>query len=160
MSNLNESLIKDFRDFKASISDSIKQKDSALESFKLQIAALESNKTKLLADLTLMTDKFQRADIRLKRAFGEIIALKGRIEKMKTTSFQRMQVKLCTRCHKEYNEKENYNWSCRTHQSTYGGTMWWCCGRRNKDDPGCKYAKHQITENEEETAIMMVGGGY
>lgn len=103
-----------------------------------------------------MNDKYMRTDIRLKRAVGEVIALKGRIEKMKTTSFQRMQVKLCTRCHKEYNEKENYNWSCRTHQSTYGGTMWWCCGRRNKDDPGCKYSKHQITEAEEDGIL---GGG-
>lgn len=35
--------------------------------------------------------------------------------------------------------------------------MWWCCGRRNKDDPGCKYAKHQITEQEEEEGVL--GGG-
>lgn len=27
--------------------------------------------------------------------------------------------------------------------------MWWCCGRRSKEDPGCKYSKHQITEQEE-----------
>lgn len=20
--------------------------------------------------------------------------------------------------------------------------MWWCCGRKNKDDPGCKFSKH------------------
>lgn len=35
--------------------------------------------------------------------------------------------------------------------------MWWCCGRRNKDDPGCKYAKHQITEEQEKEGVL--GGG-
>jgi hypothetical protein len=34
--------------------------------------------------------------------------------------------------------------------------MWWCCGRKNKDDPGCKYAKHSITELEQKGIL---GGG-
>lgn len=39
--------------------------------------------------------------------------------------------------------------------------MWWCCGRKNKDDPGCMYSKHQITEHEDDgtaAAIVMVEG--
>ena len=41
--------------------------------------------------------------------------------------------KTCKACSKEYNEKENFNWSCRQHQSDYGGEMWWCCGKQGKD---------------------------
>jgi len=33
----------------------------------------------------------------------------------------------------DYVEKENFNWSCRMHQSEWGGEMWWCCGKRGKD---------------------------
>ena len=28
-----------------------------------------------------------------------------------------------------YLDSENYNWSCRTHTSEFGGEMWWCCGK-------------------------------
>lgn len=52
------------------------------------------------------------------------------------------QAKTCYYCKTEYNEKENFNWSCRTHQSDWGGTLWWCCGKTNKDQPGCKFGKH------------------
>jgi hypothetical protein len=58
--------------------------------------------------------------------------------------------KTCKNCGKEYNEKENFNWSCRQHQSDYGGEMWWCCGKTGKDQPGCKFSKHESKEDEEE----------
>jgi len=35
----------------------------------------------------------------------------------------------CKNCQKDYLENENFNWSCRTHQSDYGGEIWWCCGK-------------------------------
>ena len=73
--------------------------------------------------------------------------LKKRIEKMKSSTFRAADIRLCRTCHKEFNEKENYNWSCRTHQSDFGGVMWWCCGRRNKEDPGCKYSKHESRDD-------------
>lgn len=38
--------------------------------------------------------------------------------------------KLCKNCAKEYDEKDNLNWSCRQHYSSYGGEMWWCCGKK------------------------------
>jgi hypothetical protein len=28
--------------------------------------------------------------------------------------------------------------------------MWWCCGRRELDAPGCKFAKHESKEDEED----------
>ena len=42
--------------------------------------------------------------------------LKQRIQKLKNRRF-RMEdnQKICKKCGKEYLEKENYNWSCRTH---------------------------------------------
>jgi hypothetical protein len=57
-------------------------------------------------------------------------------------------IKTCRVCTVDYNEKENYNWSCRTHQSEYGGEMWWCCGKKGKDQPGCKFAKHENKDDE------------
>ena len=28
--------------------------------------------------------------------------------------------------------------------------MWWCCGKRGKDQPGCKYSKHECKDDDEE----------
>jgi len=47
-------------------------------------------------------------------------------------------------------EKENYNWSCRIHKSTWGGEMWWCCGKTVKEAPGCLVTKHEAGEMDDD----------
>ena len=39
----------------------------------------------------------------------------------------------CKKCGKDYNDKENFNWSCRTHKSDWSGEMWFCCGKDKKE---------------------------
>lgn len=58
--------------------------------------------------------------------------------------------KTCKNCSKEFSEKENFNWSCKTHRSDYGGEMWWCCGQSGKEAPGCNKSKHDSKDEEEE----------
>eukprot|EP00359_Climacostomum_virens_P003799 CAMPEP_0204917324 /NCGR_PEP_ID=MMETSP1397-20131031/14919_1 /ASSEMBLY_ACC=CAM_ASM_000891 /TAXON_ID=49980 /ORGANISM="Climacostomum Climacostomum virens, Strain Stock W-24" /LENGTH=607 /DNA_ID=CAMNT_0052090117 /DNA_START=269 /DNA_END=2092 /DNA_ORIENTATION=- len=62
----------------------------------------------------------------------------------------RMEEKLCKSCHKVYFESDNFNWSCSTHSSEFSGELWWCCGRVNKDAPGCRKAKHVSKDEDEE----------
>ena len=57
--------------------------------------------------------------------------------------------KQCKYCMRDYLEQENYNWSCRVHQGEWSGEIWWCCGKESKDQPGCKYSKHESKEDEE-----------
>lgn len=28
--------------------------------------------------------------------------------------------------------------------------MWWCCGKKQKDAPGCKFSKHEEKREDEE----------
>ena len=28
--------------------------------------------------------------------------------------------------------------------------MWWCCGKLNKEDRGCKFGKHESKDDEDE----------
>ena len=35
------------------------------------------------------------------------------------------------------------------HLGVWSGEIWWCCGKPNKDQPGCKYSKHESKEDEE-----------
>lgn len=58
--------------------------------------------------------------------------------------------KVCMNCSREYNEKENFNWSCCTHRSDWGGTMWWCCGKTKHNAKGCKFQKHLSQREREE----------
>lgn len=76
--------------------------------------------------------------------------MKERIKKLKTRKGKHdMSHKTCKSCSKEYLEKENFNWSCRMHLGVWSGEIWWCCGKPNKDQPGCKYSKHESKEDEE-----------
>jgi hypothetical protein len=59
-------------------------------------------------------------------------------------------LKICELCSLEYNEKENFKWSCRSHQSNYSGTIWWCCGKKDKKATGCRIGKHHEKADEEE----------
>lgn len=57
---------------------------------------------------------------------------------------------LCKNCGKDYVDSENYNWSCRIHQSEFSGEMWWCCGKTTKEAVGCKFKKHEIRNEDQE----------
>ena len=57
---------------------------------------------------------------------------------------------MCRNCTKEFHEKENFNWSCRIHQSEYGGKIWWCCGKEGENQLGCKFQKHECKDDEDE----------
>lgn len=83
---------------------------------------------------------------------GEREKMKIRIQKLKNRKGKVDQgIKMCRNCGREYHEKENFNWSCRTHRSTeYGGEMWWCCGKRGADVPGCKFSRHETKEDDDD----------
>ena len=59
-------------------------------------------------------------------------------------------LKMCKNCSKEYLESDNFNWSCKTHKSEYGGEMWWCCGKKELNAAGCHTAKHESKEDDED----------
>ena len=77
--------------------------------------------------------------------------MKQRIVKLKNRKGRvDMGIKICKVCGKDYNEKDNLNWSCRQHVSQYSGEMWWCCGKRGADAPGCKFSRHEERKDDEE----------
>lgn len=69
------------------------------------------------------------------------------VKKMKTRKTMDIQSRFCVNCGKEYTDKENFNWSCQKHRSSYGDHMWWCCGKRDVNAPGCKLQKHTTKED-------------
>ena len=61
--------------------------------------------------------------------------------------------RICKNCQKVYIESENFNWSCRIHQSEFGDDMWWCCGKPGKDAAGCRISKHESKEDDEDADL-------
>ena len=72
---------------------------------------------------------------------------------MKTKKTMDIQSRFCVNCGKEYTDKENFNWSCQKHRSTYGDHMWWCCGKRDVNATGCKLQKHTQKEDKNDDDV-------
>ena len=80
----------------------------------------------------------------------ECSKMKEKLDRLKQHKFRvNVEFKICKNCGREYTEKENFNWSCRTHSSEYN-LMWWCCGKERKDTPGCNISKHLCKEDDED----------
>ena len=64
--------------------------------------------------------------------------LRQRISQLRQnrTNVSNILSKFCKNCKREYQEKDNLNWSCRVHRSEWGGDIWWCCGKTTKGAPG------------------------
>lgn len=62
--------------------------------------------------------------------------------KLKNRKVVDVNAKFCINCQMDFNEKENYNWSCNYHSATFGEHMWWCCGKREFNAKGCKIGMH------------------
>ena len=63
--------------------------------------------------------------------------------------------KICSNCNKDYFENQNFSWKCRIHKSDYSDEMqvWWCCGKKGRDSPGCKFGKHECKDDEDSDDI-------
>ena len=97
-----------------------------------------------------LTEDTQRAEKQINVLNNEREKMRIKIGKLKRRRNVDLNQKICKNCGLEYLEPENFNWSCRTHRSEYGGEMWWCCGKRSKESQGCKFSKHETKDDEDE----------
>lgn len=101
----------------------------------------------LQEELEKARDQLAKTEKSLKTSNTDNMRMRQRIQKLKTKKGRIDQgIEICRNCGKDYNEKENYNWSCRTHYSEYGGEMWWCCLKFGQKALGCKFDKHDCKE--------------
>jgi hypothetical protein len=116
-----------------------------------RVRHLENERDKFKGQVIALLEKNQKLDLQ-----SRIVNKERDRYKMKVIRMQNMQkksggtqTKICKNCHAEYTDKENFNWSCRTHSSEWGGTVWWCCGKTEKDQPGCKFGKHTSKDDDD-----------
>ena len=112
--------------------DTIKQKfDEKNEDLNKKMKDAEDMKKEASGKVALFTKQVEKLSF-------ENNALKAKLNKLKTRKVVDVNSKFCINCNKDFNEKENFNWSCKVHRSEYGDHMWWCCGKRDYNAQGCK----------------------
>lgn len=89
--------------------------------------------------------KLETTEYNYKILSEEYEKLRQRVKQAKFRQVEVEEEKVCKSCKKIYKEEENYNWSCKIHSSQYSG-IWWCCGKKDKNAPGCKVCMHESKE--------------
>ena len=124
----------------------------------MRVSTMKQKLEKLEADLKRKTEAFDTLQDELLKVEKQNKALLVERDKQKLRITKLISrkgkfdsgLKTCKNCSVEYNEKENFNWSCKQHRGEWGGQMWWCCGKANKDDRGCKFSKHESKDDEDD----------
>ena len=129
-SKLIESLKKEIRDVAStsteisqaykSLSDSCLRTQKAKDKMSIELTArlvnLEKNLAKCKQQKDALFDKWQRLDSQYKLVLKEKDKLKSKLVRLQNVKKQAANVlKTCVNCKEEFSEKENFNWSCRTH---------------------------------------------
>ena len=111
-----------------------------------QIQTLSEQRDKLEEDLHKLTKDLQMLQDEKEKMRARIVKLRNRKGKVD------LGIKTCKNCAKEFHEKNNLNWSCHLHWSLYDAEteMWWCCGKKGKDQKGCTVQKHEVQNEDEE----------
>lgn len=129
--------------------DNIKQSASAQQT----VARLQKKVDQQSSTFDKFMEKFNRLEKKHQLISKERDSLKLKnivlVNKTKNRATDIDIFKLCRHCGLEYSEKENFNWSCRQHTSVWGGSVWWCCGKTDKNNLGCKFDKHREKADEE-----------
>lgn len=113
---------------------------------------------KELASMIEQREDYKAKQSKLEKNYKDLAdayeKLRSRLKQWKARgrNFKDNEEKICSKCRQAYSEKENFHWSCKTHGGTYSANsdMWWCCGKKHKDTPGCLPSKHVSKEEEEE----------
>jgi len=110
-----------------------------------QLQKCEEEKEKLTSELSKTEQNFKDLTDEYEK-----LRLKAKQYRLKRKMYGEEDEKVCKNCQRVFIESENYNWSCRRHQSEYSGEIYWCCGKAGKDTPGCKISRHETKEEDEE----------
>lgn len=111
---------------------------------------------KMKKEVDFYSKNYEELKIYQERANKELELVNKEYEEVckKLSSFKVVEIeKICVNCKKVYQDDSNFNWSCKTHVSQYSSEFWWCCGKTNKDDEGCKITFHTSKEDQEESVI-------
>lgn len=127
---------------------------SMLDNHRLEKSRWIEVNDKLGLDLSFQTGLAEGLKAQVATLTDERTKLRESLKKyrFRRKMYYEQEQKICKKCGREYIEKENFNWSCRTHHSKYSdqANIYFCCGKVGREAPGCRFAKHESKEDDEE----------
>lgn len=136
----------------------LQESKSKLEDSRLRMSREhEDQRMKSLDNLSRMFEEKEvnrkdrdKLSKKLKEMTEDRDKLKQRMKKYRLRRMFDHDTSMCRNCGKDFMKTENFNWSCRTHTSEFGGEMYWCCGKLGKDALGCKFSKHESKDDDDD----------
>lgn len=110
--------------------------------FRSRLNLQEEEKRTAISSKKKVTDALLKLQRHSSEQQNEIDSLNIRIKKLQQRRHADLNKKICQNCTSEYDEEQNFNWSCCTHTREWGGTIWWCCGKTERSAKGCNRKKH------------------
>ncbi|CAI2382899.1 unnamed protein product [Moneuplotes crassus] len=113
------------------------EKSKFIRASKNNINILEQELKQLKEQSSKQKEEIDSLKKSIKVEIEEKNLLLNKINDMKTKRNLNQRKKICYKCNQDFSEKENFRWSCITHQREWSGKMWWCCGSTDHLNPGC-----------------------
>lgn len=138
-------VLEDFKNYDEKRNSFEETKHKILKYYKEFTANLKDELISKKSELEEEKQKNQSLSKQVEGLSSEIASLKKRYIKI-TPGFNQFNEIICQNCKKLFKEAENFNWSCRYHNSEFNGSLYWCCGNTKKDSMGCIIGKHECIE--------------
>ena len=149
---VNEELSKNVGELGATKHSLSQENDRLVVRYKDKMSRLQEAINLLTADRERLKTNLDASEGNLKSLTDEHEKLRNRAKQVKYYQAEREDEKACKNCKKLFRDDENFNWSCKVHSSTFSGDIWWCCGKKGEQAPGCKICMHE--SKQERTQLL------
>lgn len=136
------------------------EKEKLAKVAKEKVTDLHASLQKSEEEREKLAAKFEEAEKNFKDLTEEYEKMRQKAKqyRQRRKQYGEEEEKVCKNCQKVFVEGENFNWSCRRHQTEYSGEIYWCCGKSSRDAVGCKISKHESKEDDEEDNVAKDAG--
>jgi hypothetical protein len=145
-----DNFLTECQDFLSTKETFKKNYEKTFRVFKEKVNFLQSSLSQALQEKDQFKSKSSELEKKLFDCSKELKKLR-KLKKRKTSGVDLEEEKFCSKCSQSFYEKDNFNWSCRTHLGLLQNGFFWCCGKKGKTSPGCVLSKHVAQEEKSET---------
>lgn len=137
-------------------SEALEDRNRVTKAAKDHIQTLQKRLHALEDDCVRLKQEAASNEKRYRDLSEEFAKLRAKMKqyRQRRKAFGEAEERICRNCQRVFVDSENFNWSCRTHQSEFAEGVWWCCGRQGKEASGCRINKHESKEEDEAGEIQ------
>ena len=147
-----DSILSDYKEFLNTKEENTKSHNKMIRVFKERFNSLQNEYAIILQEREALKSRNLELEKMHSDVSEELQKLRKKVKSRIANGSNIDQEKFCSKCQKTYFERENYNWSCKTHHGNMHENVYWCCGKNGEESGGCVIGKH-ISKEEAITQI-------